>query len=235
MAKFEKRKQAEILRRKGFSLKEISSKLRISKSTTSIWCREIKLTNQQRLNLEERMIKSGHEGRIKGSMVNHERKVRVVEKFNVKGEKFIKNISVREKILVITSLYWSEGSKNDSRFSLSNSDPCMIKLVADILVKEMKIGKERLAPRLSINFIHKPRLKEVLNFWSNLLGLPVSQFGNPVLIKAVPKKIYPNHDSYYGTIALKVKKSSELKYEIMGYINALKIAGVAQMVRASHS
>lgn len=236
MAKFEKRLLAEKLRKKGTSIKDIATLLGVSKSTASIWCRSVELNLSQKKILRDKMIKSGHCGRVLGAKVNHDRKVEKIKDFLQKGRSFIDRLSHREKILVIASLYWGEGSKKDSRFSFSNSDPVMIKLVADWLREEMHIERSRLAPRLFINLIHKPRLKKVLKFWSNLLELPVSQFGHPVLINSSPKKIYSNYDNYYGIIALKVSRSSELKYEVLGYIEAIKKnVGVAQLVVASDS
>lgn len=233
MSKFEKKLQAERLRKKGTSIKGISDLLEISKSTSSLWCRNIELTSNQRKSLREKMIESGHRGRILGAKVNHEKKVEKINSFLRKGQFFVGNLSPREKILIISALYWGEGSKKEGRFSLSNSDPLMIKLTADWLVGEMGIDRSRLAPRIFINSIHKPRIKKVLKFWSNLLELPVSQFGHPVLVNSNLKKIYSNYDNYYGVIALKVSKSSDLKYEIMGYIEAIKKnVGVAQLVVA---
>ncbi len=236
MAKFEKRCQAEKLRRKGLSIRQISQLLNVSKGSVSVWCRDIVLTNHQQTILDKRMVIGGHKGRILGAKANHDKKVQVVESYLKNGMEFVNELTRREKILIAAALYWGEGSKKDSRFSFSNSDPILVKIMAEWLVDEFNIPAERLAPRLFINVIHKPRLKKVLNFWSNLLELPVSQFGNPVLINSKIKKVYQNHDNYYGVIALKVSKSSNLKYEILGYIEAIKKdVGVAQLVVASDS
>lgn len=77
-------------------------------------------------------------------------------------------------------------------------------------------------PRIFINEIHRQRIKKVLNFWSNLLQLPIEQFGNPVLLKMKQRKIYDNHESYYGVLSLKIRKSTKLKYHIRGLIGAMK-------------
>lgn len=236
MAKFEKRLLAERLRKKGLSIKEIAKRLEVSKGTVSVWCSGIVLSCEQQEVLNRKMSEGSSRGRILGSRTNHDKKVKIVSDFIKEGERYLKNFSSREKILIISMLYWGEGSKKDSRFSFSNSDPLMIKIMADLLVNDMGIVKSRLAPRLFINSIHKPRIDKVLKFWSNLLELPVSQFGNPVFINRNPKKIYSNYDDYYGVLALKVGKSSNLKYEIMGYIEAVKKnVGVAQLVVAPHS
>ncbi len=61
-----------------------------------------------------------------------------------------------------------------------------------------------------------------MNYWSDLLELPIEQFGNPVLLKMKQKKVYENYDEYYGVLSLKVRKSSDLKYRILGLIDAMR-------------
>ncbi len=90
----------------------------------------------------------------------------------------------------------------------------------------MGVKREDFMPRIFINAIHKPRIVKILRFWSDLLRLPAQQFGNPVFIKRNPKKAYENYDSYYGLLAIHTRKSTELKYRIMGLIDGLKDAKV---------
>ena len=77
------------------------------------------------------------------------------------------------------------------------------------------------------------REKIVLKFWSGLLGLPDHQFRKVVFIKVKNKKVYENHNSYYGVLALRVRKGTSPKYLALGLIEECKAnAGVAQVVRA---
>lgn len=47
MAKSKEKNKALILRQNGESIKDIAKRLKISKSTVSLWCRDIKLTSEQ--------------------------------------------------------------------------------------------------------------------------------------------------------------------------------------------
>ena len=76
-------------------------------------------------------------------------------------------------------------------------------------------------PRLSINEIHKPRVHKVLEFWSNLLELPVAQFGNPWYIKAKVHKVYDNYDTYYGILRLGMRDAAPFKYKMLALISLL--------------
>lgn len=49
---------AQELRKKGYSYKEMLNKINVSKSTLSLWCRNIKLTKKQ----YERLYKKKREG-----------------------------------------------------------------------------------------------------------------------------------------------------------------------------
>jgi len=97
----------------------------------------------------------------------------------------------------------------------------MIKFMYLWLRKVMKIKKEDIKPRIAINEMHRPRIDKVLSFWSILLGLPVSQFGNPWYVKAKVNKVYENYDSYYGILRLGVRKSGILKHRTLSMIKIL--------------
>src|SRR6185436_5700534 len=107
---------------------------------------------------------------------------------------------------------------NTHGFLFVNSDPVMIKFVYLWLTKYLKIQKGLIRPNISINEMHKPRIKKVLKFWAKLLGLPASQFGNPHYVKTVQKKVYENYNSYYGILRLKVRRSAQLRYKVLSLI-----------------
>lgn len=76
-------------------------------------------------------------------------------------------------------------------------------------------------PRLSINIIHKNRIDIVLKFWSDLLGLPVEAIGKPYFNITKQKKLYDNHDTYFGVMALKIRNGSKYRYEVISFIKAI--------------
>lgn len=53
-----------------------------------------------------------------------------------------------------------------------------------------------------------------------MLEIPKLQFKSPIYIPQKTKKLYENHDNYYGVVALRVIKSTNLKYRIQGLISA---------------
>ena len=51
--------------------------------------------------------------------------------------------------------------------------------------------------------------------------MAISQFRKTVFIKAKNKKHYNNFKTHYGTLTVKIKKSSDIYYKTMGLIKGL--------------
>lgn len=212
------------MRKIGLSLLNISRKLSVSKSTVSKWCEDIVLTKNQinkLLNDRNELLTTG---RMMGAVVNKRKKLIAIEDANIFGRKFVNKISKRELALVVIALYWAEGSKTSStsRFMFVNSDPQMILIVKKFLLYNMGISQDDIFCSIQINRIHEKRIKTVLNFWENLLGLPSKQFKKPYYVNTKVNKIYENYDNYFGVCRLIVSKSTYLKYKMVGLIEALK-------------
>lgn len=222
MAKFEKRQVARNLRKRGHSIGAIAAVLGVSKSSVSLWCTDLKLTKRQREVLRANAIKAGHKGRVIGAEMNRKKKLDRIAFFKESGKKGIGVISQRDLLMVAIALYWAEGAKTESRFMFINSDPKMVKMMTQFLKEVLGVPKDQLRATIQINETHRPRIKKILSFWSSLLHLPRDQFGKPYFIKTVSKKVYDNHDSYYGILRLSVAKGSAVQYRMLGLINALK-------------
>lgn len=221
MAKSKQKIKALELREKGESIKQIAKRVRVSKSTASIWCRDIILTPAQIKNLHERMVSLSYVGRMKGARANYDRRIKRIEEQNRKGIETIGKLSERELLIAAVALYWGEGCKKSRQFIINNSDPEMIKFVMNVLRKIWKIDKNRFSLRIGINKIHKKRDEDVKNYWSKITKIPKNQFTKTVFIKAKNKKVYKNFLSHYGTLNIRIKKGSDIYYQTMGLIRGL--------------
>ncbi len=221
MAKFEKRQEARKLRREGWSIKAITNHLGVSKSSVSAWCSDLELTKKQREILTKNAIAAGNKGRMLGTEMNKRKKQESIDLFKQQGLKDIGSLSRREFLIAGVALYWGEGSKK-SKMSFVNSDPQLVLFMFNWFQELMNIQKGDFMPRIFINEMHRPRANKILSFWSDLLGLPKEQFGNIVFLKMNSKKTYENYDDYFGVLALGAKKSTALKYRILGLIDALR-------------
>jgi hypothetical protein len=222
MAKYEQRLQARVMRKDGISIITIAKKLGVTKSSVSLWCRDILLTSKQIEQLRKQ--KGSVFGRWIGAESNRKKKRENIQAADNWGKAQIKGISKRELLLISTALYWCEGSKMDtsSSFMFINSDPEMILIVKKFLISILKVLPEDLVCGIQINRIHENRIQKVLIFWKKLLELKSSQVRKPYFVNTKVNKVYENYDKYYGVCRLFVRKSKPLKYKMLGLIKALR-------------
>jgi len=223
MVLYEKKQQAREMRIKGDSILTISKKLGVSKSSVSIWCEDIKLTTEQVLKLDKNRYKAGESGRLLGTLANKNKKIESIKRASKEAGEIIGHLNRRDTVVASIALYWAEGSKSTltTGFQFINSDPDMIIFIKKFL-KILGVKNEDMFCTIQINIVHKPRINEVLKFWKNLLEFKNDQIRNPSFIISKNKKVYENHDRYYGICRLQVKKSTFLKYKMIELIKVLK-------------
>lgn len=221
MAKSKEKNKARELRKLGESIKIIAKRLNVSKGSASYWCRDIELSSIQIKRLHEKMLKGSYKGRIKGARIQYIRRLKKIKKLKKIGFNLLKNFSDRDLLLAGLGLYWGEGSKSDRKVKFSNSDPKMIKFILKWYKKVWKIKKQRITLHILINRIHKDRIKEVKQYWSKITEVPFNQFIKTTLIKAKNKKTYKNFKNHFGTLAIIIKKPSEIHYQIIGLLEAI--------------
>ena len=236
MAKSGDRLKAQQLRRKGKSIKDIAAILGVSSGSVSAWCQSIQLTQEQGDRLRRAQIIAGHKGRMIGAEMNRRKRLQSIDKQESLARRTIGKLSKRDRLMLGVALYWGEGVKaRSSATAIVNSDPEAI-LFARNWFEQLGVSRAMFRPSVFISELHKYRESIVVDFWSKLLEIPKEQFAKVVFLKGARKKVYENHNSYYGVMALRVRKGGELKQRIIGFIRACKKeAGVAQMVGAQHS
>ena len=172
--KEKEKKLARKLREQGWSLKEIVRKLKVAKSSVSIWVRDIELTEKQKQELSRKGVKKEVIEKRRKTRLRREndRRQIIIDKSRVE----IKNLSKRELWLIGTTLYWGEGSKTlrSSGAQLSNSDPRAIQLMMRFFRKCCGVPKEKFRGHISIH----PHLdvNRAEKYWHNISGIPLNQF-----------------------------------------------------------
>ena len=166
------------LRAKGWSLGEISLKIKIPKNTLSGWVRDIHLTPKQRRRIKQKIIVSGAIGRQLAVKANREKiekwkqniinKVRHFEKFPLKKAGIGK--------LICGLLYLCEGAKYPSTRGLifGNSDPMVICCFLGLLRRFFAIKEDKLRCRVMYRWDQDNRRLE--RYWSNVTAIPLKQF-----------------------------------------------------------
>ncbi len=222
MAKSVEKLLARNLRTDGLSIKAIAKRLRVSSSSVSIWCRDLVLSDSQREILTLQQIKAGNRGRMMGAESNRRKKIENILEQEHKAKAIIGKMTKRDRLMLGIGLYWGEGVKaGGSGTALVNSDPSVI-LFARNWFEQLGVQRSDFRPYIYVSEIHKPRECVIMTFWSNFLSIPKEQFNKVIFLKGRPKKIYENHDSYYGVLALRVARGTTLRYKILGLIQASK-------------
>ncbi len=218
------KEQAIKLRISGLPINQIKDKLGVSKSTVSLWCRDISLTKEQYRKIKKEHILKTQKGRLLGAQINKNKKIESISEADRFGKAKIKSIDKKELLFIATALYWAEGSKSEKStgFQFINSDPEMIILIKKFLIECMGVKENELMCSIQINESHKYRISEVLSFWINLIQLHQDQFRKPYFIKTKAIKVYKNNDTYYGICRLIVRRSTKLKYKMLALIKAMK-------------
>jgi hypothetical protein len=222
MAKYDLRPMAKELRSQGESIKFIASQLRISASTASHWCRDIELTPLQLAALERRAHDPRYGKRLENSLKQKEIRETKTKNLLNEGIDAVGKISDRELLIAGIALYWAEGFKKDNLVGFSNSDPGMIVFFIRWLKVCFGYQDSDLNLRIVINQSHQSRIEQIENYWSEITGIPRSQFRRPTIQKVIWRKIYDNPEDYHGVLRIRVKKSTDFLRKIRGYIEGLK-------------
>ena len=224
MAKFFQKIKAREFRKKGASIKDIAKKLSISVSSASLWCRDIKLSEAQLKRIFK--VKSGKmlAGRMKGALFQKTRKQNVIKSAIAEAKK-LKRLSRKELFMAGLALYLAEGSKKMGRVQFTNSDSRVINFMLNWFQSFFSITKDDIKCSILINQIHRERDKKIKSFWQKYLKIRPEKFNDIRYIKTRQKKIYANHNSYFGTFSFRVNKSSRLLYRLNAFTDRILALG----------
>ena len=221
MAKSIERIKARELRKKGISVAQIAKIVAVSKSTVSLWVRDIILSLEQLEQLRRQNIKGGEKGRILGALKQKNDRLKRIQDGILNGRKVFTSLNKRELLIAGISLYWAEGTKKSREVVFCNSDPKLIKFMITWLQMCFNIPIKRLNCNVGINEIHKEREGIVKKYWSKMTGIPLYQFRKTSFKKVKNKKVYANFNDHYGTLTVKLAQPGQLYYDIMGLIEGL--------------
>lgn len=191
MARFKDHEKALTLRKQGMSYSHIKKKLRVSKSTLSLWLRNYPLSKQR-----IRELRDWNEQRIeKCRETKRKKKEKRLKNFYQQQKRFIFPFNKRELYLAGLFLYWGEGKKSDLiHLSISNTDPSAIMFFITWLTKSLKVPKEKL--RVHLHLYKNMDVKKESQFWSRILNISQKQFNKPYIKKSSRKAI--NHKGGFG-------------------------------------
>ncbi|KUO18926.1 hypothetical protein [Streptomyces dysideae] len=212
-AKDDLRERARELRRQGWTYNQIQAELGCSKSSVSLWVRDLPHPEPRCTPEEQRARMNAGLARLHASR-DQERAATKQAAAAAIGE-----LSDRELFIAGVALYWAEGSKDKSYrrtevLQFINSDPNVIKLFLRWL-ELLEVTRDRLTLRVSIHVTADVEAAE--NFWAEIVGVDVSALSKATLKKHNPRTVRKNtSDAYHGCLAIYVRQSADLYRRMEG-------------------
>jgi hypothetical protein len=204
--KLAERQQARQLRRTGLPLAEIAARLGVAKSSVSLWVRDV----------EFQPLPPVTRGRRRAPNALQRRRQVEIDRLVTEGRVRIGRLSEREFLVAGVALYAGEGSKRDRAVKFANTNPRMIAFYCAWLRQFFEIDEGRLRARL---YLHEGLdLAASVAFWSELTGIPPSQFHKPY--RATPDPSIRHTKHVHGCVSIDYSCSTTHR-SIMGLVGAL--------------
>lgn len=209
MKEFEK-KQARVLRKQGFSLAKIAERLNVSKSSASLWTRDIELSQDQ-LKVLYANNRNAQLGNKKKSAIYKSKRL----DYQKHGAQRAKEGNILHAQGCM--LFWAEGGKSKNSLIFCNSDAAMLCLFHKFL-KLLDVEDERIAVSVSCYLDNGLSLIDIENYWLKILGLPRSALKKSTVnrVSKYSKKLKGNKHKY-GICRL-VVHDTRLVQEVYGAI-----------------
>ncbi len=167
--KLVERARARELRARAWTLQEIAEELGVSKSSVSLWVRDVEFMPPPR---------GGNRGaRRRGPNALQRRKQAEIERLRAAGRERIGDLTEQEFLVAGVALYAAEGAKRDGTIQFANSDPRMLRFFCEWLRHFFAIDESRLRVRV---YLHEELDIDAANrFWSAVTEIRLTQFQRP--------------------------------------------------------
>jgi hypothetical protein len=138
--KVREQERARELRARGHTLLDIATELGVSKSSVSLWVRDVEFTPSPRRTGAQRRPHPAHEAKL------HQ-----IEEMNAQGLARLGVLSEEALLVAGIALYAGEGSKRDGAIKFANTDPRMMTFFCAWLRRFFVIDESRLRAQVSLH------------------------------------------------------------------------------------
>jgi len=228
-AKDDLRTMARYLRLQGLDYEEIVARLGVSKSSVSLWVRD--LPRPPRVAPDECARRTSERMRrywTAERRVLAERRAAASAAASAAAAASIGSLTDREILIAGAVAYWCEGAKNKphrraDRVTFTNSDPELISFFL-LFLDVAGIPRSDLAFQLQIH--ETADVASAERFWLALTGARPEQFRKTSVRRHNPETTRKNtSDGYHGCLRIDVMRSCVLYRKIEGWASAM--TGVA--------
>lgn len=200
------KKQAIILRKKGYLYSEIGAELGVAKSTAYVWTHQIPLTPKQSQKIASRLSQAQRKKIAKLATINRHHRQERERQLQKQALAIVNNspLTLNQKRLACALLFWCEGDKDvRSGIKFINSDPAMIQKFLELLRSSFEIDEAKLRALVHLHAYHDSTKQ--LQYWSRLTGIPLAQFHKPYQKQSTAATI---RQDYPGCISIRYLDAS---------------------------
>jgi len=215
--KLVEKEKARILRKKGYSINQIVKEAGLTKSSVSLWVRDIVLTKAQKNRLSERgrSVESIEKRRLIRLSNEREKRQIIIDE----AKKDFNHVSLDQLKLIGIILYLGEGGKTERGTArLSNSDPMVIKMMMRFFREICKVPEKKF--RGNIHTFAHADVEKTEKYWSKIARIPRNQF-QKTYIKAGSASLQKRYTLPFGTFSINIS-DTRLFLTIMGWIEKIK-------------
>ncbi|GGZ16453.1 hypothetical protein [Streptomyces poonensis] len=217
-AKDDLRAKARELRLQGWTYDQIEVELGCSRSSVSLWVRDLPKPTPRYTPEEQRALMNDGLARLRATR-NQE-----LENAKTAAQRDIGELTDRELFTLGVALYWAEGAKSKpydrrERAVFVNSDPGVI-LTYLAWLDLLEVDRDRLGYRVLIH--ESADIEAAHRHWADLADVDTTVFAKPTLKKHNPKTVRKNTaDDYHGCLVITVARSADLYNRIEGWWNGI--------------
>jgi len=203
--KVKEQEEARRLRAQNLTIIQIAEKLGVSKSSVSIWVRDVPFTQSKRRYAPHARWYPWKENRL-----------REIAACDLWGEERIGVMSDQSFLAAGAALYAGEGAKASGKVMFANTDSSMVSFFCTWLRKFFEIDEARLRVRV---YLHQGLdLDAAHEFWSEITGVPLTQFRSSYRAEPDPSIRHNKHEMGCVYVAY---NSTLVHRQIMGLVRAL--------------
>jgi hypothetical protein len=204
--KYTEQARARELRAQAWTLNEIAAELGVSKSSVSIWVRDVDFTPRPR--------NRGHPAGPKHPM--RLKKEAEIARCAVEAAELVGNVTDRDLLMYALALYAGEGTKGVGGLVFANSDPRLITVFLRWLRSQFDIPESKFRLRM---YLHEDLdLHAAQQFWHGVTGIPIHQFGKPY--RAAADNTMRSNRHIHGCVGVAVH-SRLLQRRVLAMIEAV--------------
>ncbi|UFR04039.1 hypothetical protein KBP30_23980 [Streptomyces sp. Go40/10] len=212
-AKDDLRERARELRLQGWTYNEIQAELGCSKSSVSLWVRDLPHPEAKCTPEERRARMNAGPARLRASQDRERAETKRAAAAAIGG------LSDRALFITGVALYWAEGTKDKPHarresVEFVNSDPGVISVFLAWL-DLLDVARDRLHCRVMIH--ESADVDAAERYWADLVGIDRHLLGKAVLKRHNPRTVRKNTGSAYrGCLGIKVRQGADLYRRIEG-------------------